>query len=167
MKIFKKKIQKIVIYNLLAMMAVSFFCVNAALASTMTDGQTELAPMNAMPSVKTNFNSLVVFQEAASSECRAVSLSVQASTVSGDTAMVNHSPAQVPATDEMACCRDRSHYPEAISQNGNYHLPIVCLDLGYSSILNIESYNAVKFQQVSANISPPGDIALDTIIIRE
>lgn len=167
MKIFKKKIQKIIILNLLAMMALSFFCVNSVFASTMTDGQTELMPMNAVPVVKTDFNSLVVLQEAAAEQCQATLPLIQTSSFSGDNAAVDHAPVQTPAADEMACCRDRSHYPEAIGQDNNHHLPTVCLDLGYSSTLNTESYSTVKYQKVSVNISPPGDIALDTIVIRE
>jgi hypothetical protein len=92
---------------------------------------------------------------------------IQTSSFSGDNAAVDHAPVQTPAADEMACCRDRSHYPEAIGQDNNHHLPTVCLDLGYSSTLNTESYSTVKYQKVSVNISPPGDIALDTIVIRE
>jgi hypothetical protein len=167
MNIFKKKIQKIIIFNLLVMMALSFFCVNAAFASTMTDGQTELMPMNATPAVKTDFNSLMVLQEAATEQCQAGLPLTQTASVSGDNAVVDNAPAQVPAADEMACCRDHSHYPEAIGQDGSHHLPIACLDFGFSSTLNTESYNTVNFQKVSVNISPPGDIALDTIVIRE
>jgi hypothetical protein len=161
MNIFKKKIKKIIILSLLALMAASFFCVNSVVASTMVDGETGIMEIAVPAKVE---SASITFEEDMYQECRGVSPlgSIASET---KTAVRHNDSGNVPMADQLACCRDKSHRTDAINQGNG--LNSASVSIGAPLVENIYPKNTAVAYHVSINISPPGDIALDTIIIRE
>lgn len=167
MQLINKKFRKIIAVSLLAAIALSFFCANVVFASTMVKGETSLMEMKAATMAETNQDVFIALQDAANHECRATSPLGIAPQTAAKTSMANQAPIHNSNTNQLACCRDQSHRLEAISQNNNQELLSVCFNLVTPLAINIEPANMIFSNRVSLNISPPGDIALGTIIKRE